>query len=157
MDFKTLVPGAGGAAAVAADALLVVVGGDAVPAALPKALATACQQLVRDGDFDFKAGRTAWTAGVDGVKARRVVFAWAADVGVSAFRKAVAAGLGLLKGGGAAHVAVLSAGAAVPGAAAAVAWQAVEPMARLGKGKRGIHDRAQKSCAGSQVAMPGRK
>ena len=41
MDFKTLVPGAGGAAAVAADALLVVVGGDAVPAALPKALASA--------------------------------------------------------------------------------------------------------------------
>ena len=121
MDFKTLVPGAGGVAAVAADALLVIVGGDAVPAALPKALAAACQQLVRDGDFDFKAGRTAWTAGVEGVKARRVVFAFAADAGVSAFRKAVSAGVALLKGGGSAHLAVLSAGAAAVDAAAAEA------------------------------------
>ncbi len=121
MDFKTLVPGAGGAASVAADALLVVVGGDTVPAALPQALAAACQQLVRDGDFDFKAGRTAWLTGVDGVKARRVVFAWAADAGVTAWRKALGAGLGLLKGGGTGHLAVFSAGAAPADAASAEA------------------------------------
>ena len=35
MNFKTLVPGAGGAAAVAADALLVIVGGDPDHAHLP--------------------------------------------------------------------------------------------------------------------------
>jgi leucyl aminopeptidase len=121
MNFKTLVPGAGGAAAVAADALLVIVGGDAVPAALPKALASACQQAVRDGDFELKAGRTAWLAGVEGVKARRIVFAYAADAGVGAFRKAVAGGLALLKGGGTGHLAVVSAGAAAPDAALAEA------------------------------------
>jgi leucyl aminopeptidase len=121
MNFKTLVPGAGGAAAVAADALLVIIGGDTVPAALPKALATACQQAVRDGDFELKTGRTAWVAGVDGVKAKRIVFAFAADGGVNAFRKAVANGLALLKGGGTGHLAVVSAGAATPDAAVAEA------------------------------------
>jgi leucyl aminopeptidase len=121
MDFKTLVPGAGGAAAVAADALLVVVGGDAVPAALPKALAAACQQALDAGDFELKNGRTAWLTRVEGVKAPRVVFAHAADGSPGAFRKAVAAGLALLKAGGTGHLAVASAGAAEPDAAAAEA------------------------------------
>jgi leucyl aminopeptidase len=125
MNFKTLVPGAGGAAAVAADALLVIVGGDTVPAALPKALASACQQAVRDGDFELKAGRTAWLAGIDGIKARRVVFAYAADAGIAAFRKAVAGGLALLKGGGTGHLAVVCAGVATPDAAVAEALVAV--------------------------------
>jgi leucyl aminopeptidase len=121
MDFKTLMPGAGGAAAVAADALLVIVGGDAVPAALPAALATACRDAVTAGDFDFKAGRSAWLTGVDGVKARRLVFAYAADNGLAAWRKAVASGLALLKAGGTGHLAVLSAGAAEVDAALAEA------------------------------------
>ena len=118
MDFKTLVPGAGGAATVAADALLVVVGGDAVPAALPKALAAACQRATEAGDFAFKNGRTAYLTDVDGVKAPRVVFAHAADNSAAAFRKAVVAGVALLKTGGTAHLAVVSAGAAEPDAAA---------------------------------------
>ncbi|MBT9488669.1 MAG: leucyl aminopeptidase [Rubrivivax sp.] len=121
MDFKTLVPGAGGAAAVAADALVVVVAGDAVPAALPKALATACQQAVDAGDFELKAGRTAWLTGVAGVKAPRVVFTHAADASAAAFRKAVAAGLALIKGTGTVQLAVASAGAAEPDAASAEA------------------------------------
>jgi leucyl aminopeptidase len=121
MDFKTLVPGAGGAAAVAADALLVVVSGDAVPAALPKALAAACQRAADAGDFAFKNGRTAFLTDVSGVKAPRVVFAHAADGTAAAFRKAVAAGVALIKTGGAAHLAIVSAGAAEPDAATAEA------------------------------------
>lgn len=121
MDFKTLVPGAGGAAAVVADALLVVVGGDGPPAALPKALATACQQAVSSGDFAMKNGRAAYLGAVSGVKATRVVLAHATDASPGAFRKAVGAGLALLKSGGAAELAVMSAGAAEPDAAMAEA------------------------------------
>ena len=86
MDFKTQVPGAGGAAAVDADALLVVVGGDSVPAALPKALVTACQQAVKSGDFALKNGRAAYLGAIPGVKASRVVFAHAADNTTAAWR-----------------------------------------------------------------------
>ena len=121
MDFKTQVPGAGGAAAVDADALLVVVGGDSVPAALPKALVTACQQAVKSGDFALKNGRAAYLGAIPGVKASRVVFAHAADNTTAAWRKAAGAGLALLKAGGTAHLAVLSAGAAEPDGAAAEA------------------------------------
>ncbi len=121
MDFRTLVPGAGGAASVAADALLVIIGGDAVPAALPKALASACQRLLDRGDFAFQAGRTAWLTDVEGVKARRVVFAWAADGGLAALRKALGAGLALIKGGGSSQLAVAIAGAAPVDAEAACA------------------------------------
>jgi leucyl aminopeptidase len=121
MDFKTLVPAAGGAAAVAADALLVIVSGDAVPAALPKALVTACQHAIEAGDFALERGRAAYLGAVAGVKAGRVVVAYAADASVGAFRKAAAAGLDLLKRGGTAHLAVLNAGGAANDAAIAEA------------------------------------
>jgi leucyl aminopeptidase len=121
MDFKTLVPGAGGAATVVADALLVVIGGDTVPAALPKALVTACQHALKSGDFALKNGRAAYLGAVAGVKAPRVVLAHAADATPAAFRKAAAAGIALLKAGGAGHLAVASAGAAEPDAAVAEA------------------------------------
>ena len=121
MDFKTQVAGAGGAAVVAADALLVVVGGDAPPDALGKALTVACQQAVDSGDFAFKAGRTAYLTGAAGVKAPRLVFAYAANASPTAFRKAATAGLALLKAGGTKHLAVVSAGAAETDAALAEA------------------------------------
>ncbi len=121
MDFKSLVPGSGGAAAVAADALLVVVGGSSVPAALGKTLSAALQRCVDHGDFDFKAGRVAWLTDVTGVKATRVVFSFATDASVRAFRNAVSAGLGLLKSGGTKHLALLSVEAAPPDAASAEA------------------------------------
>jgi leucyl aminopeptidase len=121
MDFKTLVPGAGGAAAVAADALLAIVGGDKVPAALPKALAAALERAAGAGDFQFKNGSLTYLSGADGVKAQRIVFVHAADATATAFRKAVAAGLAALKTGGTGHLAVVSAGAAEPDAATAEA------------------------------------
>ncbi|MEP7283148.1 MAG: leucyl aminopeptidase [Rubrivivax sp.] len=118
MDFKTLVPGAAGAAGVDADALLVIVSGDAAPASLPKAIAAACAAAVAAGDFAFKAGRSAYVGAASGVKAPRLVFACAADAGAAALRKAATAGLGLLKGGGTQRLAVLVAGAPLDGAAA---------------------------------------
>ena len=119
MDFKTLVAGSGGAAGVAADALLVVVGGDSVPASLGKPLGAALQRAIDAGDYALKAGQMAWATDVAGVKAARVVFVHAADASTGAFRKAVAAGLVLLKSGGTRHLAVATAGAASPDAAIA--------------------------------------
>ena len=125
MDFRIQVIDAAGAASLAADALLVVVGGDRVPASLGKALGAALQGAVDDGDFIFGNGSVAWRTRVGGVKAQRIVFAHAADASsVRAFRKAVAAGLGLLKSGGTDRLAVLSAGAAAPDAAVATALTA---------------------------------
>jgi leucyl aminopeptidase len=96
MDFKTQVAAAAGLGAVAADALLLVVAGTAVPGDLDKSLAGVLTAAVNAGDFAFKAGSTLYLHRVDGVKAGRVVVAAAADGSVKAFRKAVTAGVGVL-------------------------------------------------------------
>jgi leucyl aminopeptidase len=121
MDFKTQVAGAGGLAGVAADALLVLVAGAAAPTGLDKPLAAALEAAVSDGDFAFKAGHTLVLFGVAGVKARRLVFVAAGDGAVKAFRKAVAAGVSAVKGGGAKQLAVALVGADNLGAAHAEA------------------------------------
>ena len=117
MDFKTQVAGAGGLASIASDALLVVVAGDAVPKDLDKALADVLSAAVAHGDLSLKPGQVFYAHHVAGVKAPRVCFAAAGDGAVKGFRKAVAAGLGALKGGGAKSVAVALAGAVDAGAA----------------------------------------
>ena len=120
MDFNTLVPGKAGLAGVDADALLVVVVGPKMPAALEGPLAAALSDAVSGGDFAFKAGQLLYAHRVAGVKARRVAFVWAADAGAKSLRKAVAMGVALVKGS-AAHLAVAVAGPAgvTPDAAAA--------------------------------------
>ncbi len=121
MDFKTWVAGPAGAAGADADALLVVLSGESAPASLGKPLGAALQRCIDDGDFAFKAGRLAWRTDAAGVKAARVVFVHAGDASLAALRKALAAGLALIKTGGTRHLAVLSAGAATPDAASAEA------------------------------------
>nr|MCU0965825.1 leucyl aminopeptidase [Burkholderiaceae bacterium] len=92
-----------------ADALLVVVGEGTSPEALGKALGTALSGALKEGDLAYKAGRCLYLHGLPGVKASRVVFAAASGASVKAFRAALVAGLGLLKGGGARHLLVASA------------------------------------------------
>jgi len=106
MDFKTQVQGAGGLPAVAADALLVLLTGEAVPTDLAEPVAAVLNAAVKDGDFTLKPGQTLYAHRVAGVKAARLAFAHAGDGGARAVRKAVAAGLGMIKGGGSAQVAV---------------------------------------------------
>ena len=106
MDFNAQVIGKAGLVGVAADALLVVVRGTAVPAGLEAALAAPLEAAVADGDFSLMAGKALYLHRVEGVKARRVVFAWAADASAKALRKAVVAGAGLVKDGGARRLAV---------------------------------------------------
>ena len=112
MDFKTQVTGAAGLAGMAADALLVLVASSTVPDGLDAPLADVLAAAAKDGDFPFKAGQTLYAYRVAGVKAPRVVFAHVGDGSNKPLRKAVAAGLALLKGCGAARLAVTMAGGA---------------------------------------------
>jgi len=112
MDFKAQALGAGGLSAVAADALLLVVVGSAAPQDLDAPLAVLLTHVLKDGDFALKPAQAFYAHRVDGVKAQRVALACAADASPRALRKALAAGLALLKGGGTAKLAVALAGAA---------------------------------------------
>jgi leucyl aminopeptidase len=128
MDFRTQVTGDPGT--VDADALLVIVGSDDTVAALPASLAKACRAAIDAGDFVLKAGRAAFLGAVAGVRAPRVVLAHATGVPAAAARKALAAGLALVKAGGTKRLAVwLGTGAVVDAAVAeAVATAAAESV-----------------------------
>ena len=111
MDFKTLSAPKEGLAAVAADALLLVVTAAGPTEALPGPLGAALKAAVDAGDLTLKAGQQLYLHRVAGVKAARVAVAVAADASVAAWRKALAAGVALLKAGGTRHLAVALAGA----------------------------------------------
>ena len=106
MDFRHQLSTAGALSSLAADALLVVIHGDAVDPSLDPAIALAIKDAVAHGDFQFKAGRTLYLHRPAGLKAARLVVAAAGSASVKAFKTAVAHGLAPLKGLGAKHVAV---------------------------------------------------
>ena len=112
MDFKTMVPGAGGLMSLPADALLVLLTGDSVPAGLDAPLDALLTAAVKDGDLSFKAGQQLYAHRVPGVKAARVAVVMAGDGSAKALRKAVTSGVALLKGGGAKQLAVTMVGPA---------------------------------------------
>ncbi len=109
MDFKIQVAELKDLRHAEADALLLVVGEGSTPESLGKALGAALSAALKDGDLAYKAGRCLYLHGLSGVKAPRIVFAAAGACSAKAFKAAVAAGLGLLKGGGARHLMVASA------------------------------------------------
>ncbi len=111
MNFKTQTLGTGGLCAVAADALLVLVAGSTLPEGLDKPVEALLGTALKDGDFALKPGQTLYAHRVPGVKAARLAFVAAGDGSVKALRKAVGAGVALLKGGGSAQLAVALAGA----------------------------------------------
>jgi leucyl aminopeptidase len=112
MDFKTLPAPKDGLCAVAADALLLVVAGNELPADLDAALGAALRSAIDAADLKLEPGQSLYLHRVDGVKAPRVAVASCGDGSKpAAWRNALAAGLGLLKGGGAVHVAVAMVGA----------------------------------------------
>jgi leucyl aminopeptidase len=121
MDFRHQLAPLDALAMQACDALLVVVAGDAVDPALDAALAAALTDAVAQGDLQLKAGKTVYLHRPAGVKAARVVFAAAGAPSAKSIKAALAAGIGLVKGGGAKHLAVAIAGAGTIGAAHAEA------------------------------------
>ena len=110
MDFKIQNPPAGGLSKLAVDALLVVVVGKTVPLELGKELTALLRDAVKQGDFEFKAGRCLYVHRPAGVKAARLAFVCAADDSAKAFKAAVAAGLAQLKALGVTGMAVAAAG-----------------------------------------------
>jgi leucyl aminopeptidase len=126
MDFKTQVAGAGGLCGVAADALLLLVAGTALPAGLDKPLDALLGTALKEGDFALKAGQSFYAHRVPGVKAARLAVVAAGDGSVKALRKAVQAGVTMLKGGGTAQLAVALVGAETTAAHAEALVAAVQ-------------------------------
>ncbi|NRF69856.1 leucyl aminopeptidase [Aquincola sp. S2] len=110
MDFRTQVTAPGATSRFNADALLIVLAGDKLPAGLDEPLAKAIEQAVALDDYAFKSGKLAYLRAVDGVKAPRVAVAHAANASAKALKAAAAAGFGALKGLGVKHVAIQLAG-----------------------------------------------
>ena len=113
MNFNTQVASPSGLSKIAADALLVVLAGDAVPAGLDKLVTDALSSAIASGDLALKAGKVLVLHRVPRMRAPRLVFSTAADASAKGFHKAVAAGLSALKSGGSRHVAVALAGGEV--------------------------------------------
>jgi leucyl aminopeptidase len=110
MDFKTQLSPAAGLASLTTDALLVVLVGPAAPAGLDKTVGGLLGDAVKQGDFEFKAGRCLYLHRPANVKAARLAFAAAADGSAKAFKTAVATALGQLKALGVVDLAVASVG-----------------------------------------------
>jgi leucyl aminopeptidase len=85
---------------------MIIVAGDSAPASLDPALGSLLKEVVKQGDFELKAGRSLYLHRPAGVKAPRVVLVAAGKASAKAARSAVIAGFGQLKNRGAAHVAV---------------------------------------------------
>jgi len=110
MDFHTQVMAPGATAKLSADALLLVLVGDKLPADLDAPLANAVAEAVKLGDLVLKPGKTAYLRQVPGVKAPRVAVAVAKDASARAVKAAGNAGIALVKSLGVKHLAVLVAG-----------------------------------------------
>ncbi len=110
MDFHTQVMAPGATAKLSADALLLVLVGDKLPADLDAPLANAVAEAVKLGDLVLKPGKTAYLRQVPGVKAPRVAVAVAKDASARAVKAAGIAGIALVKSLGVKHLAVLAAG-----------------------------------------------
>jgi leucyl aminopeptidase len=110
MDFQTQLLAPGATAKLSADALLLVLVGDTLPADLDAPLADSVADAVKLGDLALKPGKTVYLRQVPGVKAPRLVVAVAKDGSARAIQAAGAAGIGLVKGLGVKHLAVLVAG-----------------------------------------------
>ncbi|MBX3619188.1 MAG: leucyl aminopeptidase [Rhizobacter sp.] len=111
MDFRHHIAAPGALSSLTADALLLVLAGEAVDTTLDARLASPLNDALAHGDFKLKAGRSLYLHRPAGVKAPRVVAAAMGGSGAKAFKAAVAHGLNQIKGTGARHVAIALVGA----------------------------------------------
>jgi leucyl aminopeptidase len=110
MDFRTQIASLDALAGVNADALVLVLAGDSLPAGLDPVVAAAVKDAVKLGDFELKAGKTLVLPRVAGLKAPRLVLAGAGKASLKSARAAVQAALAALKSGGTGHAALAFAG-----------------------------------------------
>jgi leucyl aminopeptidase len=118
MDFRHQATTLEGLAGAAVDALLLVVVGEALDPALDPALGKVLKDAIEHGDLALKKGKTLYFHRPAGVRAARVAVAVAADGSPKAVKAAAAAGLGLLKSGGARQLGVAVVGAPLDAAVA---------------------------------------
>jgi leucyl aminopeptidase len=110
MDFKHLSASSSSLAGVAADALLLVLHGDALPSTLDPVLSSLLQDALKAGDFELTSGKSLYLHRPVGVKAPRLMVCQASAGTAKAFKAATAAGVAHLKTLGAKHLAVASVG-----------------------------------------------
>ncbi|MCV2355466.1 leucyl aminopeptidase [Paucibacter sp. B2R-40] len=106
MDFRTQTASFDALAGINADALIVLIAGEALPADLDAGLASLAADALKLGDFELKAGKAIALQRPTGVKAPRLVLAAAGKPTLKAARAALQLGLAQLKGRGAVHAAV---------------------------------------------------
>jgi leucyl aminopeptidase len=111
MDFRHQIASLDAVAASDADALLVVLAGDVLDAALDPRIATPLADAIKHGDLQLKAGKSVYLHRPAGIKPPRLVACASGATTLKAVKAALAAGFGQLKGSGAKHVAVAVAGA----------------------------------------------
>ncbi|HET9207668.1 MAG TPA: leucyl aminopeptidase, partial [Burkholderiaceae bacterium] len=111
MDFRHQAIPVSGVSAFNADALLLVIAGNKLPADLPKPLTQAVQGAIKAGDLALDTGRSLYLGKLAGMKAPRVTVAVAGDGSARAVKSALVQGLTQLKGLGGKHVGVWIAGA----------------------------------------------
>ena len=110
MDFKIQTAELDGLAGVGADALIVVLGGEALPQGLDAVVAKHAQAAIKLGDFALKGGQALTLTQAEGIKSPRLVLAVSGKTTLAAARAALAAGLGQIKSRGAVSAAVVFAG-----------------------------------------------
>ena len=106
MDFRIQTASVDALAGISADALVIVLAGDALPKDMDAVLASLIKDAIKLDDFELKAGKTLTLQRPVGVKAPRLVLAAAGKSTLKGARTALQAALGQLKGRGAAHAAV---------------------------------------------------
>ncbi len=123
MDFKIQTAELDALAGATADALVVVLGGEALPKGLDAVVAKHAQAAIKLGDFALKGGQALTLTHAEGIKSPRLVLAASGKTSLAAARAALAAGLAQIKSRGAVSAAVAFAGFDV-GMAEALAEQA---------------------------------
>ncbi|MDN3920428.1 leucyl aminopeptidase [Roseateles violae] len=106
MDFRIQTASLDALAAINADALVVVIAGEALPAGLDAGVAALAKDAIKLGDFELKAGKTLTLQRPAGLKAPRLVLVAAGKPTLKAARAALQAALAQLKGRGVAQAAV---------------------------------------------------
>lgn len=109
MDFRSQLVSLDALSSHGADALVLVVAGDSLPASLDKTVAALIKDAVKLGDFELKAGQVLTLVRPAGLKAPRLVVA-GSGTSLKAARAALGAALGQLKGKGATGASVAYAG-----------------------------------------------
>ncbi|MCV2348595.1 leucyl aminopeptidase [Paucibacter sp. Y2R2-4] len=105
MDFRTQSASFDALAGFNADALILVLAGDELPAGLDPVVAALLKDAIKLGDFELKAGKVLSLQRAAGVKAPRLVLAAAGKASLKSARAAFQAALAQLKGRGAVHAA----------------------------------------------------